>query len=256
MLSSRFSNNFLPAVYDFGKVFCKESKDTIPMFLGEWLEGYSEFHISKDVKKNENRICVWDAKKGNFFLSHNEETKLYSQVSMILAYYFNLETFEQIFPWHNAAGDFVLSKNNGKINVKLITARQYASMIQNRESIENNSAIEHILEALLLFFLNLSIRMRIDRLDGTGKIVWSDKRAVKGAMKGFNKALALKTFPFNTTYSVDNCFKDYICSFSRKNILYLINKIVSSYNSMSKEVDIIKQNLDEHAETLCSNISI
>lgn len=256
-LNHNFSKVFFPVVYEFGEVNDKDNNDSIPMFLGEWLEGYNEFHISKDVNCNKNRICVWSPENGNFFLSNQEETELYSQASMILTYYFNLETFEQIFPWHHAAGDFVVSKNNGKIKTKLITARQYASMIQNTGDCKNNINFDpdFILEALLLFFLNLSIRMRIDRMDGTGNIVWSEKTAVKGMVKGFNKALILKSFPGNPATRVDVCFKDYILSFSQEKIFSLIQEIVNTYNPLSKDVDLIRQNLEEHVETLYSKIS-
>lgn len=73
--------------------------------------------------------------------------------------YYNAETFEQIFPWHHAAGDFVIKLQKNNMKMKLITVRQYAPMLENKnETAKNNtdSDIYLMLEAMLVFFLNLS----------------------------------------------------------------------------------------------------
>jgi hypothetical protein len=254
-LNNNFAMSFLPAVYGYGTVGDNNSGDAIYMFLGEWLEGYNEFHISKDLKNNRNQICVWDSESDHFVLSDQQATELYSHAAMILTYYYNLETCEQIFPWHHGAGDFVVSQKNGKISVKLITARQYTSMVEKTDTVDDAKFdMDSALEALLLFFLNLSIRMRIDRLDGTGAIVWSDAMAVKGMVKGFKQALALKSFPGNNACPVDICFQEYISSFSKENILSLIHEIIDTYNPFSSDVHVITQNVNEHAETVCNAI--
>ena len=37
----------------------------------------------------------------------------------------------------------------------------------------------------LHFFVNLSIRMRIDRLDGTGELAWAGPQCLPGVIRGF-----------------------------------------------------------------------
>jgi hypothetical protein len=44
---------------------------------------------------------------------------------------------------------------------------------------------------LLIFFLNLSIRMRLDRYDGVGDIVWADGPVVQSTLDGVMDGLAL-----------------------------------------------------------------
>jgi hypothetical protein len=40
----------------------------------------------------------------------------------------------------------------------------------------------------LHFFVNLAIRMRIDRLDGTGKLAWAGPQCMPGVIRGFVEA--------------------------------------------------------------------
>ena len=81
------------------------------------------------------------------------------------------------------------------MEMKLITVRQYAAMFENKITKNNtDSDIYLMLEAMLVFFLNLSIRNRIDRLDGVGEIVWSDNISVEGTLRGFLKGLSQISF--------------------------------------------------------------
>ncbi len=158
-----FPFSFLPKVYGQGCVAIAGNEFGI--FLGDWFQGYNEFHISLDPSDEKYKIVVWDYVNGNYFLTTDQATNLYQQASRILTCYYNVETFEQISSWHHAAGDFVLKCRNDKIDVKLITVRQYRPMFENN-GINKDPNAELILEALLVFFLNLTIKMRLDRLEG------------------------------------------------------------------------------------------
>ena len=63
-----------------------------------------------------------------------------------------------------------------------------------------------MLQALLIFFLNLSIRMRLDRYDGVGDIVWADGLVVQSTLDGFFEGLALKPSVASMPDSIDKCF--------------------------------------------------
>jgi len=137
-LNNEFSFSFIPKVYSRGEICIKNKNVEISMFLGEWFEGFNEFHISQNNYKQAKtdssiKIVVWDHEKGNFFLSDDETLELYSEVAMILTCYYNAETFEQIFPWHHAAGDFVIKLQKNNVEMKLITVRQYAPMLENKK---------------------------------------------------------------------------------------------------------------------------
>ena len=66
-LQKDFPFSFLPKVYGRGCVSI--TGDEIGMFLGEWFQGYNEFHISFDPKDEKHKIVVWDHEHGNYFLT-------------------------------------------------------------------------------------------------------------------------------------------------------------------------------------------
>ncbi len=261
-LNNEFSFSFIPKVYSRGEICIKNKNAEISMFLGEWFEGFNEFHISQNKYKQAKtdssiKIVVWDHEKGNFLLSDDETLELYSQVAMILTCYYNAETFEQIFPWHHAAGDFVIKLQKNNMEMKLITVRQYAPMLENKnETAKNNtdSDIYLMLEAMLVFFLNLSIRNRLDRLDGVGEIVWSDNIAVEGTLKGFLKGLSQLSYNNLIPDTHADNFINYISCFSKTDLLELCNSIVNTYNPMAPELFIIRQNLKNHVDLLYNRL--
>lgn len=251
MLDTEYPDSFIPKVYALGTVFTKMDQVEIRMFLGEWFEEFNEFHMSFDPDDKKYKIIVWDHEHGNFFLTTQQTIDLYRQASKILTCYYNIETFEQIFSWHHGAGDFVLKCKKDDVELKLVTVRQYRSMYENNivsESIESDS--EWILEALLVFFFNMAIKMRIDRLDGVGEIVWSDDVSLKGILKGLFEGLALK--PLFSVFSepLDHCFREHLLSCRRKDFFDLNQAIVCTYPSQAPEVPVIRQHLGKHVEDL------
>ena len=246
-----FPYSFLPKVYRQGCVSIASNE--FRMFLGEWFQGYNEFHISFDTEDEKYKIVVWDHEHGNYFLTADQATNLYQQVARILTCYYNVETFEQISSWHHAAGDFVLKCRNDKIDVKLITARQYRPMFENN-GISKDPDMELILEALLVFFLNLTIRMRLDRLDGVGKIVWSDNIALKGTLNGFFEGLALKPLISLFSEPLADCFQKHLLACSRIDFLDLNLSIVETYHPQAPEVPVIRRHLKKHVDNLYNAI--
>jgi hypothetical protein len=250
MLNTDYPDSFIPRVYAEGNVFTETNKVETRMFLGEWFQGFNEFHISLDPDDNQYKIIVWDHEYGNFFLTAHQATELYRQAMKILTYYYNIETFEQIVSWHHAAGDFVLKCHKDDIELKLVTVRLYRSMYENNGSVCINLDAELVLEALLVFFLNTAIKMRIDRLDGVGGIVWSDKMALKGILKGFFEGLALK--PENSVFAkpLNHCFLQHLLSCSLTDFVDLNHAIFHTYPSQAPETPVIQKHLGKHVEDL------
>lgn len=251
MLDTEYPDSFIPKVYAQGSVFTKMDQVETKMFLGEWFEGFNEFHITLDPDDNKHKIIVWDHEHGNFFLTAHQATELYRQATKILTYYYNIETFEQIFSWHHAAGDFVLKCQEDVIELKLVTVRQYRSMYENNIGSEYiNPDAELILEALLVFFLDTAIKMRFDRLDGVGDIVWSDNMALKGILKGFFEGLALKPKTSVFAEPLDHCFREHLLSCSRTDFFDMNHAIAHTYLSQAPEAPVIRHHLGRHVEDL------
>lgn len=244
-LGNDFSFAYLPRVYGIGDVCVNMANKSILMFLGQWFKDFNEFHVSKGAN---GKIKVWKQGKDDFFLTPEDTLELHTQVGKIFTYYYNMETFEQIFPWHHAAGDFVVKKEKDELLVRLVTARQYAPMLENADGAPIDSEI--ILDALYLFFINLSMRMRLDRLDGVGDTVWMDKIAVQGTLNGLLQGLALKAVPSCLNDSVDLCFTKYLLNITKEELQDSLQSLFASYNRLSPDVDIIRNSIDEHGDIL------
>lgn len=249
-LNTAQPHDYLPQVYGFGRIRGPAGKD-FGMFLGQWFEDYHEFHISLDPADQKLKILVWDDVRGRFFLSHGQTQKLYAEAAKILTCYYNPESFEQISAWHHGAGDFVVNIENDRLALKLVTVRQYAAMFENtNDSQTGQRQPQRILQALLVFFLNLSLHMRLDRFDGTGEMMWSDKTAVGASLIGFLEALSMKPHMAALPDSALVCFIAYLSACTKENLLDLLQAIVKRFNPRMPELPLIRNNLSEHVETL------
>ncbi len=244
-INIKYKNTYLPEVFNLCEIKVNDDLKAI-LFLGQWFENFCEFHISMDLN-NIKKIIVWNFTEKNYYLSGKQEKELYKNVAKIITFYYNPETFEQIYPWHHAAGDFVIKKNSDQIDLKLITVRQYLPMV---DTVKKDIVFQ--IEILLLFFLNLSIRIRIDRLDGTGGIVWSNDIAIDGFIEGFCQAMNEKN---NTNcINIYSCFKDFILNLEKEELNYYFKEILESYNNKTSEVEFINNNLKKHISLLHKKI--
>ncbi len=249
-LCDEYPLSFLPEVYGFGEVEVTGDRK-IGMFLGHWFEGYNEFHIARDPSDHNNKILVWDDIRSRFYLSSEQSADLYRQAARILTYYYNVESFEQIFSWHHAAGDFVVKIDNGDLDLKLITVRGYTPLLDNLSDLNNDEKdVELILQALLIFFLTLSVRMRLDRFDGVGDIIWANRLAVKSTLAGFLEGLAQKPHFAFMPDSIDKCFRYYLSVCTKEDLYELSNAAIHTFNRQAPEVRVVKQHLEEHIEEL------
>lgn len=244
-LNKSFPEKYLPTVYAFGKGIAPADGKSLPMFLGEWLEGFSEFHLSFDPKTRKNRIKVWDYDQGFFFLSSNQTIDLFRQAAKILTSYLNLDTFEHLISWHHAAGDFVVRLEKGRMKVRLISARRYSKLFRDLEGTEKGMSL--LIRGLLIFFLHLSIRIRLDRLDGTGPVVWLEKNALKGAIKGFLEVVTRKTQHAKLPVPIKDAMKAVLGVLTKKGLLELLQEIAATYQPESQDAKTIQTNLDQHA---------
>ena len=247
-LNNKFAFPYLPHVYHKGKMKYRTSQgadDTMLISLGEWLEGYHEFHLSPDGKDQGQKIVVWDSDNGYRYLSGRQSYNLYRLASKILTLYYDIDTFEQISLWHHAAGDFIVRIEGEDIDLKLITVRRYEPMISFSTDEEGNK-----MAALLYFFIHLTIRMRMDRLDGTGDAAWADDFCPDAVMKGFYEALDIKE-ETGRPASIDK--KEFLSSlkrFTRDDWKDMAHATLQTCPQPEADIPIIMQNLDKHVEIL------
>jgi hypothetical protein len=235
-LHTKFDLPYLPRVY------CFSDLNATSFLLEDWFEGYHEFHISKD-NEGMQRLKLWDFDCGYTYLSPEQSFEIYKQASKILTLYYDLSDFSQIFPWHHAGGDFVAKVMEEAIDVRLTTARRYEPFIDFVDEHTLNPIL-----ALCYYLLNLTIRMRLDKVDGLGKAVWADDTCVKATFKGFFEALRLKGELKRYLGHADD-FLSLLQSFSQEELKTIINPLIDHYRGTG-DFPLIIKNLDNHVGLL------
>lgn len=244
---------YLPEVYfkDELELPSKGDPETMVMVLQEWFEGYHEWHFSGKERENPSRLCIWDLENGNRFASDGETFEIFRQASRILTLYYDPRSSSRIHPWHHAAGDFIVkSEPEGMIDVRLTTVRNYGPMFDFSKGEDVNPWT-----ALIFFFLDLSIRMRIDRLDGVEELVWAGDVVVDATLEGFFEGLEIMAskdrFPFGNPREVLALLK----TFSREEIMKLTPLLLDDYKiTIPGDLPIILAHLKTHTARLTRSI--
>lgn len=253
-LNTGFAESFLPRVYTLGEVTSGNGRKFF-MFLGQWFKDYHEFHVSRITSGKRPKVCVWDDRNQRYYLSPEQTAQLYRQAARIMTYYYNTTTFEHISPWHHAAGDFIIKPDQNSVDLKLITVRGYAPLLRDlNDQTPGDGNVEQILQALLIFFLKLSIQMRLDRIDGFGDIVWLGSEVVQSTVQGLFDALAQKPADPILPGAVDTCFRYYLSNCSRNDLFELSESIAQTRHPAAPEISLIMQHLAEHVHFLIESI--
>ncbi len=242
-LNRRYDFPYLPRTYF-------QDEASLPpmfMFLADWFEGYYEFHLSVDPKSGSERIALWDAGGGHLYLSDSQTREIYRQAAMILTRYYDVETFEQIFPWHHAAGDFVVKAEGRSLEVKLITARQYTPMLDSSEGVT-------VHDALLFFLLNLSLRMRLDRLDGVGAVAWANDGCVQATLEGFMEGLRIKEQRGVIPGGFLDAFIRDIKPFSVEELSRGFHTLVDACDQSAPDIPVLRNHLEKHTSKFYSTL--
>ena len=248
-LSNSHNLPYLPKVYSFGHV-TPQTKDhphaTLTLLLAEWFENYHEWHHSFDENSQTLKICIWDIKHGNRYASEQEAAAIIRQAAKILTLYYDPNSFKQIYPWHHAAGDFIVGTDKGSVDVKLTTARQYESIMGAFSAGTNNPII-----AIVYFFLNLTVKMRIDKLDGLGESVWAGSFAVHATTAGFLEALTAMATEGRYDLGQVEELLTLLQSFDEKELGGLYEPLLDLYQEEDPEdLALIQKNLGGHINLL------
>jgi hypothetical protein len=177
---------YLPQVYwkQTMAVQKEEGTETPLMSLSQWFEGYHEWHFSRNDEGRE-RVIIWDMGGGYRFASEHEAYEIIRQASKILCLYYDMETHRRISPWHHGAGDFVVKTGVDGVDVKLVTARGYEPIVLPDEKAGPS-------QALILFLLVTTVKMRLDKYEGMGESIWAEASLLDAVLEGFFQAVRTK----------------------------------------------------------------
>jgi hypothetical protein len=232
-------------------------KRKVGFFLGEWFEGFREFHISRP--DGDPKIAVWASNGEIDYLSLENAAIIYEQIAHILTVHYNVDTGEQIFPWHHAAGDFVVGPQAEGFPVKLITVRGYEPVMEfDPDGIDPG---RQMLPPLLFFFLNLTLRAQMDRLDGVGSLVFLGEKILRATVTGFLRGLEGKTeqgvaqAPIEGAkeiQSLKNVFVRFMAGFSREQIAAILASLVETWPINVSERNLAGEHLESHSAAVYS----
>ena len=251
-LSAQDDRGFLPRCYHFD-VMEISGQANRAMLLGQWFDGYHEFHLSKDSPAASPALCVWNDINGPIALDDHQTQQLYHNAALILTAFYNPITFEQIYPWHHAAGDFIVRVDSAGLDLKLITVRNYAPLFDHPGFEDESRSPEEVLfDSLLIFLLNLSTRMRLDRLDGVGPVVWAPDEAVTASVSGFFEGLAIVVRRHGLPEELSHRFKGHLSGLEQRECEDLLTGIFSSlYHPQAPELPVLTAHLADHARLFC-----
>jgi hypothetical protein len=240
---------FWPPVFGIGQGLDSRGRQ-FPMFLGQWLDGFYEFHIS-GADAARRHVVVWNTDSGHLRLGHDQVIECLRQAACILAYAYNPLTFEAIRQWHHAAGDFVVALNEEKISLRMITVRNYAPMIEN-----DTPDVEAMLEGLLIFLMEISLKLRLDRLDGIGRMVCHGDHVVPAICSGFFQGLRMAAPLHGLPGDFAATVQDYIALHDAHQLNRVAATIMKNIPAVSGERDLLQRKMESHLSALLSAVCV
>jgi hypothetical protein len=240
---------YLPRVYDRGEILFENPSgecETLGMMMSEWFEGCHEWHLSMDGSSDCQRIAIWDLARGHRYATEGEASEIFRQAARILTLYYDPHSFKQIHPWRHAAGDFIVQTGHDGIHVRLTTARGYYSIM----AFLSDDRVDPLI-AMAYFFLNMTIWMRLDKIDGVGETAWAGDFSLQPAVDGFLDGL--RTMAENHVLPVDQAQRllSLLRMLNEAELKRLFAPLLAFYEEESPaEARIIYAHLPEHVTLL------
>jgi hypothetical protein len=242
-LARRLPSSPLPRVYCQGRIR-DGSRHGEPLELrlavGEWFTDYHEFHLGRLGGTGRVRLLLWDFATGYRALDDLQTSSLYRQAARILADYYDWSSFRQIYPWHHGAGDFVARVDGDEVGLRLITVRGYTPVVGYRTRKMAGKML-----ALLLFFVHLTLQMRLDRIDGVGELTWAEGTILEDVTKGFLEAVSEKRGAPSPP-----ALHEILCVFSKDEWRQLLAEALRVYTFSPEELTLIHRHRDMHVQQL------
>ena len=246
-LSGIYANQRLIDVYGWGKGETQCPFDELVMFLGQWLEGYFEFHMTKG-ENGTGQWQVWNTDQGFRDLTPPQVSEVFQQAAAILAAFYHPLTFEAILDWHHAAGDFIIHPTATGVDTRLITVRRYEPLVKWDDP--QPPSIHDVLQTLALFILRTSLFLRLDRLDGVGEHAWADAAVLPAIIEGLSNGLIISADRNGLPQTVIEAAWAFLSAHSKPELLQLGMKIIDKRIAGLTEKAFITERLEAHIDEL------
>ena len=243
-LAERYHLTCLPRVFCKGEVVRHTSKGdaTLSHSVQEWFEDYHEWHLSLDDSERQ-QITVWDMGKGYRTFSLEEGCEIHRQAVKILTLCYDFRAGRQINPWSHAAGDFIVKVDERSFSVRLTTVRGYEPI-----TLFKGERFFDPLIRIIYFFLDLTVRMRLDRLDGTGSVLWAESSILHPVVSGFFDALSSREVQDRYPDGDRERIRESLKSFTEDKIRTFLLSLLDQFSG--EEKGVVEKHLKEHARDL------
>lgn len=242
-LARRIPSPHLPRVYSQGSMRHGEGHEEpleLGLAVGEWFTDYHEFHLGRLQGERRARLLLWDSATGHRALNDIQISSLYRQGARILSEYYDWNSFRQIYPWHHGAGDFVARVEGDVVDLRLITVRGYDPVVGYRTRKMAGKML-----ALLLFFLHLTLQMRLDRIDGVGELAWAEGTILEDVTRGFLEAVSGKDGAPSPP-----ALLEILCVFSEDEWRQVLAEVLEVYTFSPEELELIHRHGEVHLQQL------
>lgn len=222
-------------------------------FLAPWFEGFHEFHLT-GVPGGRQAVTVWSGTPQPTLLSAHQTDALLEGAARLLATAFNPHTLAHIFPWHHAAGDFVVRMGpGGQPQVRLITVRDYQALlppIEADDAGEDDAFLERLLYALLLLAVQVALRLRVDRLDGVGEIAVHPVCVLTAICRGYLAGVDQMCRRWDLPRELSLAVRAYLGTPSLDDLNQINASVVGGFAPGSEEREALGPCMEEHAKAL------
>lgn len=205
-------------------------RDETTFVLAPWFCGFHEFHVDRS-----GGFALWDHDLGVRPIPEDRAGDVFFQAARILTLYLDAQDGSCIRPWSHAAGDFIVAMNGQGVQVRLSTVRGYASFDEDNP-----------LAALFTFFLDLALRIRLDRVDGTGQWVWLEAKVLERAVQGVYAAVSEREAEDTPL----GALRRVLPAFSSRELLEQHEPVLESFSR--RELETILPRLDGHCAELAA----
>ena len=131
--------------------------------------------------------------------------------------------------------------------MRLTTVREYAPLLAAFSGKDADPTI-----AFIYFFLDTTVRMRLDRLDGVGEAVWLEDFAVAATVNGLFEGLRLQEKNGNGNAAVrTDALLSLMQSFDKPELAQVFNPLLAYYAEQdSNDMDLIGAHVADHLTLL------
>ncbi len=236
---------FVPEVYLLGHGCCPGGQK-VPMFVGQWLNDFHEFHLGLDDGRLV--VLVWNCDGGRQVLAPIQVREIIRQAAFILAACYDPISMEAISGFHHAAGDLVVRPGRGdNLQVRLISVRDYRPLAGRTDG---EPDLPTILDGLLVLFLKSSFQLRLDRLDGVGSYALYPPWILEAFWPGFAEGVSWSLKALGLPVELTAIMIDYFRNHSLEDWKEISSSWLRRYPETSPQRQLLEADIENHLACL------